>query len=281
MLEAFIEAVSDLNIHSVVVRGKVNEEHYWSRNITRNIYSGSKSFVSTAVGMAIDEGKLTLDTSVADIFPKLTQRKDILLRHLLTMSIGHVGGYLMDEERLVTKEKDWLAYALSIPTPDPAGHKFNYDNSSTFIVASMIEEAVGMNLVDYLMPRLFSPLEIERPFWNQSPEGHTFGASELYLKTSDFVKLGLLYLANGEYKGKRLLSEYWVKIATSKQIELGEFGWGYNFWLGPNGSFRADGKLSQYCVAFPDKMTAVAVNSTENNMGAVLGAIMDKLYNAI
>jgi len=159
----------------------------WDSEIRRNIYSAAKSFTSVAVGIALQEGLLTLDEKLSEVFAKdlpenpSPYQKMGNIRDLLTMGIGQKDPLLMAEQRAQTKEKNWVRWTLAQPFSDRPGTKFRYSNVGPYLAGIIVQRRAGCNLVDYLMPRVFEPLDILRPTWECDPEGNTFGAGGLML----------------------------------------------------------------------------------------------------
>ena len=282
-----------LRVRNVILvrQGEERSELHWTEDAPRNQYSVSKSFTSTAIGIAIDEGLLSLDQRVAEFFrdevpPEHREMyREVTLRHLLTMSIGHDKGLLMAEHRPVMTEKDWVRFCFRQPVVFTPGSRFVYSNVNTYLAAVMLQRTVGQSLVEYLRPRFFEPLGIEAPGWETCPMGHTFGASGLTIRTRDLVKLGQLYLQRGIWDGRRIISERWVRDATDRQIDTSEVttgedwkhGYGYQFWRGTHQSFRADGFLSQFCLVLPKEGAVIAINSDDDRMQPILDCVWSEI----
>ena len=241
----------------------------------QNQYSGTKSFTSTACAFAIQEGLFTLDDFVLDHFaadaPEHPSEnlKKMKLRHLITMSMGFESPMLMGAMRPKMVEKDWVKFVLHANVAHEPGSVFQYNNAGPYLLGILIQRKMGQSLVDYLMPRLFTPLGIERPVCENDPLGNTFGAGGLQLNVEEFAKLGLLYLQKGQWNGNQLIPASWVEEAGSAHIisdqgddEIGRH-YGYLFWMMPDGAFRADGKYGQYCIVLPKKNAVVAINSMQ------------------
>lgn len=249
-------------------------EHHFRDDVARNIYSHTKSFASTAVGLAVDAGKLNLDDKVTEFFPECVPEAPaadldkITLRDLLTMSSGFGHAYLMGAERSSGQGyPDYVRYMFSRPMEKKPGERFCYSNGDTYLTARMAEKALGMTLENILYQHLFSKMGMGWPVWEHDPMGHAFGASGLYLRLSNMIKLGQLYLADGKWQGERILSSDWVRAAGSKQIETHgndvrnwNDGYGYQFWISPfPGAYRADGAYGQITTVLPEKGLTVAV----------------------
>lgn len=295
MLDKFIEKSKNLNLYSIVVlkNGEKIAEHHWAKEIRRNQYSATKSFTSTAVGMAIDEGLLKLQNKIIDYFendisdnlPKLQlQRlKKLTIEDLLMMAAGYKDPGLMGERKNL-KNNNWIQFALSMPLYFDAKQQFTYTNCTAYLAGVILEKAAGCSLIDYLMPRLFEPLGIPRPDCEFCPQGHVFGASGLMLTANELAKFGQLYLQNGEYNGKQLISKDWVQQATKKQINTGygpldnRMGYGYFFWRGSHNSYRASGMNGQAAIVLEDKNAVIAFNSNEKNTQAIRDCIWENIY---
>ena len=295
MLEKVQNLINDLekdNPGAEAVALYQNGEMVLSRHFTpdrpRLIYSHTKSFISTLAGMAIDEGKLTLDTTLCSLFPEydhvITDQgvKTITLRHLLTMSSGFGGAFLMGVNRRRGEgHPDYVGYMLAKKLVNVPGEKFVYSNADTHLAGCMVQKVVGETLLRYAYRKLFAPLGIGYPAWETDPAGTAFGGSGLYLRNEEMMRLGILYLQEGLWEGERLLSHEWVKQAGSLQISTGiedrwSCGYGFQFWMIPHmeNAFRADGAYGQYSLIFPKENAVVGIQCCEENDLARFGAML-------
>jgi len=284
-LKPFIDEIEKQNLKVegiTVLKGNGEEASYrWTPETRRNIYSVSKSFASIAVGMAIDEGKLKLSDRVTRFF-KRDEAADLqnarwealTLRHLLTMNMGN------GEFSRPGSVREALSYEL---VRDP-GTCFIYDNTCTFLASAMLTLATGHKLRDYLLERLFRPLGIADPFWKESEDGYTLGATELFLTTSEMAVFGKFLLQRGNWEGKQLVSAAWIDGATRTQVPTRpenkpdyNLGYGYQFWICRHGAFRCDGKDGQYIVVFPAQNAVAAINSDDENAEPILWAVWDHI----
>lgn len=263
--------------------------HYWAEDVARNIYSHTKSYMSTAVGMAIADGVLSLEDGVADFFPQaLPERPDdrllgITLRHLLTMSSGFGEEFLMSPGRGNGEgAPDYVRYLFSQPIRHTPGSKFCYSNGDSYLAGRMVEARVGMTLRDYLDKRLFRPLDIPYPTWEHCPMGHTFGASSLQLRITDMMKLGTLYLNSGKWNGKQLVEPSWIAQATAAQISTPvhegnpwNYAYGFQFWPSPYPSaYRADGMYGQITMVLPQAEAVIAIQCAPSDRFAQIRAAL-------
>lgn len=294
-VENLISALNDNNtgIEAIALyqNGEMVIEHHFIPSALRCIYSHTKSFIATAAGIAIGEGKISLDTTVMSLFPEyegiVTDKGvyGINLQHFLTMSSGFGAGHLMSSNRRKGEGyPDYVGYMLSKPMKYPSGSRFAYSNGDTHMVGCMVQRAVGEPLLQYLYNKLFSKLEIGFPGWETDPDGTAFGGSGLYLDIANMMKLGILYLHDGVWNGERILTSEWVKDASSFHISTGvedpwSDGYGYQFWLPSNipNCYRADGAYGQYSIVLPDENAVLAVQSSEQNRQGEFIALLHKL----
>lgn len=252
------------------------------------LYSLSKSFTSTAVGFAVQEGLLSLDDKLVDFFADKLQcepcgyMKQVTLRHLLTMNSGH------SVEPNATESGDWVHDFITSYIDHQPGTLFTYNTGGTFIISAIVQKATGQTVSDYLLPRLFDPLVFSSDTcWEQSPDGIDCGGFGLNITIRDLAKFGQFYLQRGMWEGKQLLSADWIDLATSKQTDnYGKLDWGqgygFQFWrCQPEGIYRGDGAFGQYCVVMPKQDAVLVINSSVQDMQKTLTAVWDILLPAM
>lgn len=282
--------VNSMHSFMLVRHGKVVAEAWWepeNADKPHVMWSLSKSFTSTAVGLAVQEGKLSVDDEVIKFFPDRVPEdaspnlKAMRVKDLLTMSTGH------QDEVSLRDEKDWISAFLKHPVPHKPGTHFRYNTPATFMQSAIVQKVTGEKVVDYLQSRLFDPLGIDAPKWDENPQGMSIGGYGLYLKTEDIAKFGQLYLQKGSWNGKQLVPEAWVVAATSKQVSNGsnpnsdwEQGYGFQFWRCRHGAFRGDGKDGQFCVVLPEQDAVVVMTANSTNLQGQLNVVWDKLLPA-
>lgn len=295
---SFLDAVDSagFDLHSLMVlrHGHVVAEGWWAPYRADGIhllYSVSKSFTSTAVGIAIAEGLLDLDDPVvgffpdkapADVPPRLAR---MTVSHLLAMASGHAVDTL---PTLAASGERAVAGFLSVPQDEEPGSLFCYNQGCTYTLSAIITTLTGERLVDYLRPRLFEPLGIDQAYWTQTKEGFDQGFSGLHVTTETVAKLGQLHLRDGEWDGRQVLPAGYARAAHAKQIDnsqLGEIDWrqgyGYQFWVCRHGAFRGDGAFGQFCVVMPDADAVVACTAQVLEMQAELDLIWEHLLPAV
>lgn len=266
--------------------GVIWKEQYIPRN-NRNIYSHSKSFTSLMVGIAIDEGKLTLDSRLVDIFkdemdePTFNRLAKITVKHLLMMSSGFGESYLMSDERKKgIGYPDYLKFMFSRELKYEPGSKFIYSNGDTYLLARMVAKVYDRNFTQLCYEKIFIPLEIGLPRWGVDPNGYCIAASELCLNIEEMNRLGILFINNGMYKGKRVISEEYVKMCSKAQIKSD--GWGdysFQFWMVPEGDgYRADGAFGQLTFIWPKYNYILSIQRPEDQR---LGIVLDILREEV
>lgn len=273
----FVEA-EKLFVEGIAVgdENKVLLEHHFMPDLARNIYSHTKSYTATGVGIAIEEGKLSLDDKLAEFFPESLPENpdpklfDIKLRHLLTMSSGFNHAYLMNADRRSgTGSPDFLKYMLSRPVEVNPGEKFQYSSADSILLVRMVEKATGIPFGEYMYQNVFSRLEQGWPMWEFDPMGHPNGGGGMCMHLTEMMKIAQVYLADGCWKDERIVDSSWVKAATSKQIEnssedIWVCGYGYQFWMSPYpNAYRADGAYGQISTVLPESGLAVAIQCPE------------------
>jgi CubicO group peptidase (beta-lactamase class C family) len=188
---AFIEAVgkSRHEFHGFMMarHGRVIAEGWWTpyrAALNHMLYSLSKSFTSTAVGLAVTEGRLKVDDTVISFFPdKLpAQVSDNLaalrVKHLLMMSVGHA----KDSTPIIVKEHDWVKSFLGLPIAYAPGSVFLYNSGATYMLSAIVQKVSGQKVLDYLRPRLFGPLDVRGMTWETCPLGINTGGWDLRFK---------------------------------------------------------------------------------------------------
>ena len=306
-LDGFFEkAASDsMDIHSVMIvrDGSVIYSRWQSEGgdtVPHVLHSVSKTFTATAVGLAIADGKMALTDKVVDFFPdKLPAEvsdnlKAMTVRDLLTMTCGH------DEEPTGQRAQgvDWVQAFLAHPVVHEPGKFYLYNSLGTYMLSAIVQKVTGEKVVDYLDARLFQPLHIDKPKWEESPQGINCGGWGLYLKTEDLAKMGQLLLQKGEWNGQQLVPAEWVAEMSKKQVEsinpgtrmedaaakgmtkeTSDWmqGYGYQMWRCRPGCFRADGARGQYIIVVPDKNAVIAITSDNSDLQGELNLVWERI----
>ncbi|MDR0797032.1 MAG: serine hydrolase [Tannerella sp.] len=302
----FLQAIrsAELDLHSLMIvrNGKVVTEQWFGDNAPDKLhamYSVSKTFTATAIGFAVSENRLKVTDKVASFFPDKMPAEaspglqSLEIRHLLTMSVGH------DIDRVSRARReanaDWVKAFLSVPLDVKPGTVFLYNNLASYMLSAIIQKVTGEKLIDYLTPRLFSPLGINGVTWDESPQGINLGGWGLSVKTEDMAKLGQLFLQKGKWNDKQLLPESWIAEATTSQIaslpsgpltikpEKSDWtqGYGYQMWRCRHNGIRADGANGQFIIILPEKDAVIVLTSNVSDMQAELNLVWEHLLPAL
>lgn len=275
----------------LVRHGHVVAEGWWrpeSADKPHVLHSLSKSFTSTAVGLVVADGKLSVDDPVLKFFPDDAPAEPsknlqaMRVRDLLTMSTGH------QTEPKFSPDTPWVKTFLAQPVEHKPGTHFLYDTPGSHMLSAIVTKVTGQTVLDYLRPRLFEPLGIDNPEWGASPQGNTLGGWGLKIRTEDIAKFGQLYLQKGKWNGKQLVPASWVEQATAKQVSNGsdptkdwDQGYGFQFWRCRHDAYRGDGANGQFCLVLPERDAVVAITANTGDMQAELNVVWDKLLPAI
>lgn len=264
---------TDMHHFMVLRNGKViceaNFAPYRSR-IWHVTHSMCKSITGMAIGLLVEEGKLSLDENIYDIFQKKLNtfnkifRPKVTVENLLTMTSG-----VTFNESGIVSGNDWLTSYLNSSITGTPGENFQYNSLNTYVLSAIVTERTGQSLTEYLEPRLFAPLGITRYFWETCPKGITKGGWGLFLCTEDMAKLGQLYLQKGKWNDQQIIPEFWVEVSTAKHKESieGTFGYGYQLWMEARpGSFEFNGMLGQNVIVYPDMNMVVVTNAGNNEL---------------
>lgn len=310
--EHYWVAVKNANIdmHSVMIvkDGKVVAEQWQSEgkpDVPHILNSVSKTFTSAAVGIAIQEGKLKLTDKLVSFFPDMLPAnpsenlKAVTVRDLLTMNCG--------QETEVPREvrsgnASWIKAFLAHPFPYKPNTHYTYNSMGTYMLSAIVTKVTGEKVVDYLYPRLFQPLGIDKPKWDESPEGINTGGWGLYLKTEDLAKMGQLLLNKGVWNKQQIIPSWYVEEATSYQVpsvpagtkpgeetkkgltlETSDWvqGYGYQTWQCRHGAYRADGANGQYIIVIPEKNAVIATTANTGDMQTEINYIWQYLLPAL
>jgi CubicO group peptidase (beta-lactamase class C family) len=287
-LEAMDEYISTVDwgfamVSSVVIKNGyiVHESYYGSygADSRRNIFSCTKSFTSTLVGIALAEGHITsVDENIMDYFgdrpiANMDSRKEAMtIEHLLTMTTGFewdestYGGDSIFSQ--MTSSLDWVQFVLDQPMTYAPGEVWNYNSGASHLLSTIVNKSTGQYTHDYAEDKLFDPLGITHYDWGKDPDNNAFGGASLRLTPRDMAKLGFLFLNNGTWDGSQVVPKEWVTTATSNLETLTvETGYGYQWWTSPLiGAYSARGYLGQLIYVFPALNMVVVFTASTNYM---------------
>ncbi|MFC1661631.1 serine hydrolase domain-containing protein [Gemmatimonadota bacterium] len=293
-----LHQMDDHEVHSILIvrDGKLVFEEYFQgrkfnlaqytgdvgfdRDETHNLASVTKSFTTTLVGMALDQGHIeTVEDRVFDYFPEHAdlvaqdpRRGDMTLEDLLLMRSGitwdDLGTYSYSDPRndlvqMFTSD-DPIRYALSKDLYATPGTVFDYCNANTNILGEIVRRATGQRLDRFAQTYLFDPIGIVDLEWQMLPNDVVFASGDLRLRPRDMAKFGKLFLGMGRWEGEAVVSESWVEVATARHaVPTDPHGWadgyGYGWWhwdLRSEGrihrTYQASGWGGQWIVVLPE-----------------------------
>lgn len=229
-LRKFIESqpFNVIRVSEIHNGGDIETDEYVKTNANQDVYSVAKFFTMTAIGILYDKGLLRLDERVCDILADELPESGMDERwHLCTVEmalrhrVGLPGGFLdIDTTKSSEFGEDYLRYMLTYPleyTPDTAS---KYSDGAYYLLARIAEKKSGMSLENFMWKEVFLKLDFQEVAWSHCPMGHAMGATGLYISSADMAKLGLVYLDGGMYRGERILSEEWVKLAVDRNFSV-------------------------------------------------------------
>lgn len=264
-MKGAIENLTYPNIHSVLIHHKgdlVYEEYFsgkdeaWgtdlgivhhTANTLHDLRSLTKSIVSICIGIAIQEKYIeSVDDKVFTYFPEYEDlntdlHKALTIKHLLTMTSGMEWNEDIpynnpkNSETAMLMSDNPIRYVLSLPLIETPGTSWNYNGGTTELLAAIINKATGKDIEEFAVTYLFTPLEIKTHYWAKAP-GHKYpvAASGLRMLSKDILKIGVLLLNDGFYKGNEIISKQWIEDSFTKHVKRGkESGYGYQFWVDP------------------------------------------------
>ncbi len=279
------EKLSSLKVNSIFLEQDGNlDKVFYDDECLHELRSCSKILVSMAVGIAIDKGMISLDTC---IYPSIKDIVDIrsesnlekIRKWKISDLLIHTTGYesqMMSESFIKDIDKDKLLdYALNYDIPYDVGIKFAYNNVEPFILSVFFQETFGINLTDFINENIFIKLDIKEYKWSNYGR-YCPGATGLYLRHTDFHKIGKLLLSGGLYNNIQVVPKSWIKEMCSMQFETPEIykkervlpkvGVGYFTFISRDGFIFRDGSNGQYIIVNKDKNLLITIMSTEKEM---------------
>ncbi|WP_405063435.1 beta-lactamase family protein [Kribbella sp. NBC_01505] len=277
----------DLGLEGVHVTrdGEEPVSFRWVSDDRRDIYSVSKTFTSVAVGMAWAEGLLELDDPVLAHLPEFTRTAadgvdELTVRHLLSMTAGI--DFRWDDPDLDFAGDPAQAF-LATPLNSPPGTKYAYRGTNSYLLGRIIAAASGSDLREFLMPRLFRPLEIGNPQWFRCPLGFPLGAIGLHLRTDEIARLGETLLYDGNFRGDQLVPADYVELMRTELTPTDRPGdnasYGLHCWsCTRDDAWRMDGIYGQFSIMLPNHHACITVTAHyEKPTTDILDAIWTEL----
>ena len=287
-LDNVISQISNLSyIEGIIVvhNGEIVSESYYngsSVNQTFNVWSVTKSFTSTLVGQAIDQGYinnqyLTLNNLLPTSFPAQPYLYEISLHNLLSMSSGYADGFGYPYwVSATTAQLEWMSYT--------SPGFFFYNNSACHLNSHVLFHATGMTPYEFANINLFPYLGIENPQWLDGYLDINDGSASLELRLRDMIKLGQLYLQDGWSGDEQILSSEWIEQATSIKVDTyypSIPGYGYLWWLPPGEGYMAIGYAGQYIAVYPERDLVIGIHSSINNDQIYQSQLLEYIHNQI
>lgn len=242
-LQTLTSAISPLDLRSCLIskNGEIIYEHYRDQDTASKIAktnSCTKSILSSLICIAMDQGLLPqADTTIRTFFPQLAAKEDpryreMTLHHLLTMTAGfewtEFGG--ANSFPRMTRTPDWVQFVLDQPLRDTPGSRMEYNSGVSQLLSAILVQASGMPVARFAEMNLFGPLGIESYKWEQDPQGIHTGGFGLWLRPSDMLKFGQLYLHRGSWENQQLISKELTFRSVQPAVPVeaprrGAYGW--------------------------------------------------------
>jgi CubicO group peptidase (beta-lactamase class C family) len=255
-----------LSLHSLLIvrHGYIVSETYYppyKASTRHELYSVTKSFTATLVGIALDQGLIkSLDEPVMAYFPDQAFENDearkqaMRLEDLLTMTSGLDWLEGDSTYRAMYVSRDWVQYVMDEPMVVEPGSQFLYCSGCSHVLSAIVQSETGMNTRDFAEKYLFAPLGIKDADWDTDSQDIPIGGWGLHITPRDMARLGYLYLHQGEWAGEQVVSARWVESAARKHTDTdGELDYGYQWWIHPRlGGYTALGRYGQTIFVIPE-----------------------------
>ena len=264
--QQILAAYGDITGVAVVRNGAIGFERYYSDTYGQTdpvkIRSITKCVTGTLIGMLIDDGALSLDTTIGELLPdRIPASADprtaaITVRSLLSMTPGWDYAAAGEYQRLIA-QPDWTEYMLGLPVVFEQGTVYAYNSGASHLLSEIVAAVTGDSTIRFADQRLFDPIGINRPRWERAPGGEVVGGFGLELTVRDLARFGLLALRRGAWNGSQLVSAEWFEAATAYQASgdtTGYASYGYHWWVitdGPYPAFFGLGYGSNYLYVVP------------------------------
>jgi len=258
LTDAFRYAFSRSAKGVVVIRnGYLVGEHYgpaWDASTRQQAFSVSKSFTSSLLGMLMDDGVITgPDQAAADFIPEWNdpQHGAVTVGHLLSMDSGLEYNLLTDPLLLISRDQS--AYAVGLPMQHVPATKWVYHNAACQVPSRIILEATGMQPGEFAAGRLAGVIGMPTATWDTDRAGNTLTYMGVVASPRELAKFGYLFLRQGQWDGRQVVSADYVQSATRPSQSLNPF-YGYLWWLNTAGLAMPDVPADAYAaLGFEEK----------------------------
>ncbi len=259
--------MTELHHLIVMVDGKVVGELHpapFKAEHRHTLYSVSKTFAAVAVGLAIDDGLLSVDDELAKFFPEYASTiKGVTIEDMLTMRSG-----FKTEGGMRNKQHDWVDYYLSRELVATPGTRYSYDSIETYLLSAVVQKITGKNILQLLNERVFGPMGIDDVEWELCPRGIVTGGWGIYMSAMSQAMFGQLLLNKGRWGDRQLVSSDWIDQMMTVRVVRDANDYGYQIWLCEYpGAWRADGAFGQYIIVVPQKNMVVVLNQCSRSKG--------------
>ena len=259
-------------LHScILIKGhEIFTEFYrkpFRKDELHRMYSISKSFVSMALGILIDEGKVNLDDKILKFFPEYEDKttdeyfRNMTIEDMLKMATVFTKGTTYSAKKPGYLEPNWVDTFFNVESSHPSGTVFNYDTSASYMLDVVVEKITGMPFLEFLKQRaLLKTGFSESARCLKAPEGYSWGGSAVLASSLDLARFARLVMDGGKYNGEQLLPEWYIKKATSSLIDNGQegflsvthgHGYGYQIWRTQDDTISFIGMGHQLAVMMP------------------------------
>lgn len=287
---------NQLPMHSILLarHGQLIEEVYiepYKADTLHRLYSVSKSFTSIAIGLLIEEGRLSLEDSIVTYFPDKLPKdvhpfiEQMTIRDMLRMQTCH--------SKTTYKEdltKDWVeSFFITKPDHQP-GTIFRYDTSSSHTLCALVERMTGKPIMEYLRDKFLDDIGFSKEAYMLiDPFGISMGGSGLVATPTDFMKFAMIIMNGGKLDDRQLIPEWYIKEAISHQTDnkvegviLEEtFGYGYQFWCIRHGGFACYGLGGQLAICLPKQNLICITTADTTKIKGGNQFIYDSLYEEV
>lgn len=247
-------------------------------DMKHDIFSCTKSISATLIGIAIDKGHIpSVDRPLLEFFPGKApaypdkRKQEMTLKNVLQMATGlncrDSIYYNWAGLRELRGSADWVQYMLDLPIVEAPGARFDYCNGASFLLTAIIQETTGQSGLAFAQEHLFTPLGIQNVDWPANSRGQTIGWGRLRMRPRDMARFGYLFLKEGRWNERQIVSAQWVADATRSHIPVGRAsGYGYHWWVMDSGDYAAIGYGGQRIYVSPDKNMVVVFTARLNKL---------------